>query len=346
MTIIDLRSDTVTLPSDAMRQYMADAVVGDDVYGEDATVNELEQRVAQLLNKEAALLCTSGTQSNLLALLSQCQRGEEYLAGEEYHTYRYEAGGAAVLGGIVPQTVPIQADGTLDLVGLKKKVKPNDPHFPVTRLLALENTHTGKVMPMSFLSAARDFASEHKLKLHLDGARLFNAHIASGESIHRLTSGFDSVSVCFSKGLGAPIGSMLAADVETIQKARRWRKMLGGGMRQAGIVGAAIDYALDHNISRLQDDHDNAETLANQLAAAISAQGIDTVQVEPAVTNMVYVNFADPELAKKTATYCRQQGVILSSAARMRLVTHMNVTSAYIDFIVEQFIRGIIEASR
>ncbi|MCL4409826.1 low-specificity L-threonine aldolase [Aliidiomarina haloalkalitolerans] len=342
MKTIDLRSDTVTLPSAAMREYMANANVGDDVYGEDETVNALEARVARMLNKESALLCTSGTQSNLLALLSQCQRGEEYLVGEEYHTYRYEAGGAAVLGGIVPQTVAVQADGTLDLEVLAKKVKPNDPHFPVTRLLALENTHTGKVMPTKFLDAARDFTQHHGLKLHLDGARLFNAHIASGASLETLTDGFDSVSVCFSKGLGAPIGSVLAADRETIAKARRWRKMLGGGMRQAGFVAAAIDYAIDHHIQRLQVDHDNAVLLATKLKAQLVAHGIEQVQVEPAVTNMVYVQFTDPVLAQKTAAHCRQKGIMLSSAARMRLVTHLNVTSAYIDLIVEEFIRGII----
>jgi len=342
---LDLRSDTVTQPTPAMREAMASAATGDDVYGEDPSVNALEERVAGLFNKDAAILCTSGTQSNLLALLSQCQRGEEYLVGEEYHTYRYEAGGAAVLGGIVQQTVSVQADGTLDLERLASKVKPADPHFPITRLLSLENTHTGKVMPPAFIAAASTFVNQHNLRLHLDGARLFNAHIQSGQSITAMTAPFHSVSVCFSKGLGAPIGSMLVADAETIHKARRWRKMLGGGMRQAGIVAAALDYALDHHVQRLADDHQCAQQLANALRTAIATQKIQGVTVEPAVTNMVYVQFDQPGIAKQVSEYCRSHGIFVPASARMRLVTHLDVTSAYIDFIVEHFVHAIISDS-
>ena len=335
MTTIDLRSDTVTQPSAAMRAAMAAAATGDDVYGEDPSVNALEARVAALFGKQAALLCTSGTQSNLLALLSQCQRGEEYLVGEEYHTYRYEAGGAAVLGGIVPQTVPVLSDGSLDLAVLATKVKADDPHFPITRLLALENTHTGKVIPAEFFTAAREFANTHGLRLHLDGARLFNAHIATKQPLIEMAAPFDSVSVCLSKGLGAPIGSMLVADASTVRIARRWRKMLGGGMRQAGIVAAGLDYALDHNIQRLADDHQCAIELAKALQAGYTAQGMNTVTVQPPQTNMVYLDFSSAEVAATVAKSCKEQGILVPSSKRMRLVTHLDVPASAIHRVAE-----------
>ncbi|WP_194755720.1 low-specificity L-threonine aldolase [Aliidiomarina indica] len=331
MKWIDLRSDTVTQPTEAMRAAMARAVTGDDVYGEDPTVNALEARVATLTGKEAALLCSSGTQSNLLGLLSHCQRGEEYLVGEEYHTYRYEAGGAAVLGGIVPQTLPINSDGSLDLSLLRGKIKADDPHFPITRLIALENTHTGKVMPADFVSKVRVLADEFGLSVHLDGARLWNAHIATGQSIENLCAEVDSVSLCFSKGLGTPIGSVLAGSHSLIQRARRWRKMLGGGMRQAGLLAASLDYALDHNITRLADDHDRAKTLAKGLAA------LSDLTVEPVQTNMVYLNWDSAEKAKQVQIHLQKSGIKVPSSQRMRLVTHLDICDADVKRVIAAF---------
>ncbi|RUO22458.1 low-specificity L-threonine aldolase [Aliidiomarina iranensis] len=335
---IDLRSDTVTQPTEALRAYMAAAATGDDVYGEDPTINALEKRVAKLLDKESALLCTSGTQSNLIALLSHCQRGEEYIVGEEYHTYRYEAGGAAVLGGIVPQTVAVENDGSLDLATVAKKIKADDPHFPISRLLALENTHCGKVVPQLFINNARELCDEHGLQLHLDGARLFNAHIAMQQSLASLAQPFDSVSVCFSKGLGTPIGSVLVGSEALIKRGRRWRKMLGGGMRQAGIVAASLDYALDHHVQRLADDHANAESLAKGLVALNSS----AIRLEPVQTNMVYVYFEQPERAQQVARFLGNAGIKVPTSAKMRLVTHMNVEAADIPYIVKKFSEALV----
>jgi threonine aldolase len=329
--MIDLRSDTVTRPTAAMRAVMAAAPVGDDVFGDDPTINSLQQRVAELAGKEAALIASSGTQTNLLALLSHCQRGEEYLVGQEYHTYRYEAGGAAVLGGIVPQPFEVEADGTLNLTAVEKRIKPDDPHFPITKLLSLENTHTGRVIPQDYMLKARRLCDKHGLKLHLDGARVFNACVATGQSLHELAAPFDSVSICFSKGLGTPIGSVLVGSKKFIQRAHRWRKMLGGGMRQAGIVAAAMDYALDHHVARLADDHMHAQQLHDALAA------LPGIAVEPAQTNMVYVNFDSLEHAQKVSDYLRENGVLTPRAQRMRLVTHLDVAQQDITTVVQLF---------
>lgn len=326
--ILDLRSDTVTQPTAAMRQAMAAAPVGDDVFGDDPTINALQERVAALAGKEAGLIASSGTQTNLLALLSHCQRGEEYLVGQEYHTYRYEAGGAAVLGGIVPQPFEIEADGTLDLTAVEKRIKPNDPHFPITRLLALENTHTGKVIPQTYMQQARALVDKHGLNLHLDGARVFNAVVATGNSLAELCEPFDSVSICFSKGLGTPIGSVLVGDRDFISRAHRWRKMLGGGMRQAGIIAAAMDYALDHHVERLAEDHSNALALAEGLSK------LDGIRVEPAQTNMVYVNFDSAAQARKVSEHLRKQDIVVGTAQRMRLVTHLGIPANAIEQIV------------
>lgn len=326
---IDLRSDTVTRPTPAMRAAMAAASVGDDVFGDDPSINALEARVAKLAGKEAALLCSSGTQSNLLGLLSLCQRGEEYLVGQEYHTYRYEAGGAAVLGGIVPQPFEVLADGTLDLALVRKRIKPDDPHFPITRVLALENTHQGKVMPEPFIQAAKALVDEHGLKFHLDGARLFNAAVATKRSLADLAAPFDSLSLCCSKGLGAPVGSLLCGSAEQIHKARRWRKMLGGGMRQAGVLAAAIDHALDHHVERLADDHRRAQDLANGLGA------IEGIHVESVHTNMVYLNWPSAEQAAMVAQHLKAHNVLVSAAQRMRLVTHLDIDDAAITRTIE-----------
>lgn len=329
--MIDLRSDTVTQPTAAMRAAMAAAVVGDDVFGDDPSVIALQHRVAELTGKEAALIASSGTQTNLLAILSHCQRGEEYLVGQEYHTYRYEAGGAAVLGGIVPQPFEVESDGTLDLNLVDRRVKPDDPHFPITRLLTLENTHTGKVIPQSYMLAARRLCDRHGLNLHLDGARLFNASVATQTSIADLCAPFDSVSICFSKGLGAPIGSVLVGSANFIQRAKRWRKMLGGGMRQAGIMAAAMSYALDHHVARLAEDHVNAQRLAEGLS------DIEGLYVEPAQTNMVYVNFASAEHAQRVSQQLMQQGILTATSQRMRLVTHLDIDAAAIERVISAF---------
>lgn len=327
---IDFRSDTLTKPTSDMRTAMAAAEVGDDVYGEDPGVNALESKVAQLLGKEAALLCSSGTQSNLLGILSQCQRGEEYIVGAPYHTYKYEAGGAAVLGGVVPQTIALEADGGVCAQSLAGAVKADDPHFPISRLIALENTHLGKVVPQSRMLAAREVADEYGLCLHLDGARLANASVASGKSMAELAAPFDTVSLCCSKGLGAPIGSLLAGPVDVIQRARRWRKMLGGGMRQAGIIAAAIDYALTHHVERLATDHEHAEQLAQGI---LPRPGL---RVSKAQTNMLYLEFERVADAIAVSKRCRDAGVILPAQASMRLVTHLDINSQMIGQAIDK----------
>jgi threonine aldolase len=278
---IDLRSDTVTRPTPAMREAMARAPVGDDVYGEDPTVTELETTLAARLGFESGLFVPSGTQSNLVALLSHCGRGDEYIAGQMAHTYRFEGGGAAVLGGIQPQPLPFAADGTLDLAAVAEVIKPDDFHFARTRLLCLENTQAGKAIAPAYFAAARALCEARGLALHLDGARLFNAAIDLAVDPRAITEPCHSVSVCLSKGLGAPVGSVLLGGGEFIARARRWRKVLGGGMRQAGIIAAAGLYALQHHVDRLVDDHRRAAGLAT----AMRALGFTVEQA----TNMVFV---------------------------------------------------------
>jgi threonine aldolase len=243
-TVVDLRSDTVTRPTAAMREAIARAEVGDDVFGDDPSVNALQEKIAILLGKQAALFVASGTQGNLCALMSHCQRGDEALVGQMAHTYRYEAGGAAVLGSVQPQPLPQQPDGTLCLEDIEAAIKPDDEHFAPTRLLCLENTWNGQVLAQSYLDAATALAHRRGLATHLDGARLWNAAVASAMPVAEIARGFDSVSVCFSKGLGAPVGSALVGSAAFIARARRVRKALGGGMRQVGLLAAAASYAL------------------------------------------------------------------------------------------------------
>jgi threonine aldolase len=269
--LVDLRSDTVTKPTPDMRAVMAAAEVGDDVYGEDPTVNRLEEISADLLGTEKAIFCTSGTQSNLLALLCHCRRGDEFIVGQQAHTYQYEGGGAAALGSIQPQPLDFEADGTLDLERVASAVKPDDIHFARTRLLCLENTQSGRVLPLDYLGAARDFVASRALGLHLDGARIFNAAVKLQVAASQIAQHFDSISFCLTKGLGAPIGSLLCGSAELINEARRWRKTLGGGMRQAGIAAAAGLYALENNVERLAEDHENAERLVRGLVPSILA---------------------------------------------------------------------------
>ena len=325
MDWIDLRSDTVTRPTAAMRDAMARAEVGDDVYGEDPTVNALQARLAAQLGFEAGLFAPSGTQANLLAMMAHCQRGDEYIVGMEAHTYKYEGGGAAVLGSIQPQPVLQAADGTLPLDVVARAIKPHDAHFARSRLLCLENTWQGRVLPLDYLAQARALCNRTGLALHLDGARIYNAATALGVDARVIAAPFDSVSVCLSKGLGAPVGSVLVGTRALIEDARRWRKVTGGGMRQAGILAAGALHALDHHVARLADDHARACTLAAALAA------IDGVQVAGCHTNMVFV---DMDGARLDALHAHMQAArvrVSPVGARIRMVTHMDVDDAGID---------------
>ncbi len=328
---IDLRSDTVTNPTPEMRDSMAAAEVGDDVYGEDRTVNRLEALAAKMLGTEAALFTPSGTQCNLLALLCHCERGDEYVVGQDAHTYRYEGGGAAVLGSIQPQPLDFEPDGTLDLSRVAAVIKPDDFHFARTRLLCLENTQGGKVLPLEYLEAAADFARANGLALHLDGARLFNAAVRLQLPASRIARHFDTVSVCLSKGLGAPVGSVLCGSTAVIANARRWRKMLGGGMRQAGIVAAGGIHALTFHVERLATDHDNARRLAEGLAS------IDGLQIDPAAvqTNMVFVDVGADGPALQQ--FLGERGIIVTGKRSLRLVTHLDISADDISNVVDAF---------
>ncbi len=318
---IDLRSDTVTQPTASMRAAMAAAEVGDDVFGDDPSVNALQGRIAAMLGKEAALFTPTGTQSNLCGLMAHCQRGDEYLVGQLAHTYRWEGGGAAVLGSIQPQPLPQQADGSILLADIEANIKPDDAHFAKTRLLALENTWGGQILPQAYIEAATALARRKGLATHLDGARVFNAAVASGVPVGEIARPFDSISVCFSKGLGAPVGSALVGSKDLIQRAHRIRKMLGGGMRQAGVLAAAALHALDHHVERLADDHANARALAEGL------QGLPGVTVQPPQTNIVFVDLV-PEKAAGVVERLRAAGVLCTGLYRLRFVTHLDVSSA------------------
>jgi threonine aldolase len=328
--MIDLRSDTVTRPGPAMRAARAAAEVGDDVFGDDPTVLALQERTAALFGLEAALFFPSGTQSNLAALMSHCQRGEEYIVGQEAHTYRYEAGGGAVLGSIQPQPLANRPDGSLDLAEVEAAIKPDDPHFARTRLLALENTIGGRALGRAYLESALALARARGLATHLDGARIFNAAVKLGMPVSELCRGFDSVSVCLSKGLGAPAGTMLVGTRPVIGRAHRARKILGGAMRQAGIIAAAGLYALEHHVDRLAEDHANAERLAAGLA------GIRGLEVEAPQTNMVFVRIpADRTAALKA--HLEREGVLALIGPRTRLATHLDVSATGIDRAVAAF---------
>jgi threonine aldolase len=330
--MIDLRSDTVTRPTSAMRETMRVAEVGDDVFGDDPTVNRLQERIAAMLGKEAALFVPTGTQSNLCALMAHCERGDEYLVGQMAHTYRWEGGGAAVLGSIQPQPLPQQPDGSIALADLEANVKPDDAHFARTRLLTLENTWGGQVLPMGYIGEATAWARRRGLASHLDGARLFNAAVAIAPTLggdaraaaRAIAEPFDSVSVCFSKGLGAPAGSALVGSRALIGRAHRLRKMLGGGMRQAGVLAAAALHALDHHIDRLAEDHANARRLAEGL------RDLPGVKVTPPQTNIVFIDLA-PERAVGVVERLRAAGVLCTGLLKLRLVTHLDVSSAQVD---------------
>ena len=323
----DFRSDTVTRPSPAMRAAMASAEVGDDVFRDDPTVTQLEAVMAERFAKEAAVFLTSGTQSNLVALMAHCGRGDEYIVGQQAHCYRWEAGGAAVLGSIQPQPLNNQADGSLVLAEIEDSIKPDDSHYARTRLLALENTIGGKVLSQEYMEAATALARRHGLATHLDGARIFNAATALNTPVATLTRSFDTVSVCLSKGLGAPVGSVLVGSAELIAKARRTRKMVGGGLRQVGILAAAGLYALEHNVARLADDHANATTLAKGLAA------YEQLKVTMPDTNIVFVE-VDGTIAADFKEHLAARGIGITSAysaTKQRWVTHLDVDSAAVE---------------
>jgi len=334
MKQIDLRSDTVTRPTPEMRKAMAQAPVGDDVFGDDPTVNRLEEQAAEMLGKEAAIFAPSGTQTNLIALFAHCQRGDEYIVGQAAHTYRYEAGGAAVLGSIQPQPLDFNPDGTFDLERVKTAIKPDDYHFARSRLLCVENTHNGLALPMDYFPKVAAFANEHRLRLHLDGARILNAAVKSDVDVTEISGCFDTVSVCLSKGLGAPVGSVLCGDKESITEARRWRKMVGGGMRQAGIIAAAGLYALENNRERLQEDHDNARLLAEELR---QVEGF-AVDYQETQTNMVFVS-PPPDRAAGLQEYLAEHNILILGGSRIRpirLVTHLGITGEDIGVVIEK----------
>jgi threonine aldolase len=326
--IVDLRSDTVTRPSPGMRKAIMEAELGDDVFGDDPTVNRLQERAAEIFGFEAALLFPSGTQSNLAALMSHCQRGDEVILGMEAHSYRYEAGGLSVLGSIQPQAVPNRPDGTLDLGEVEAAIKPDDPHFARTRLLALENTITGRVLSRKYLEEAIALAHRRKLSIHLDGARVFNAATHLKTTVRDLCAGFDSVSSCLSKGLGAPAGTVLLGSKPFIEKAKRARKILGGAMRQAGVIAAAGLYALENNVERLRVDHENAERLA---------RGLRELKLEAQHnTNMVLARIPQDK-PQELADYLRTREILVLPRAPMRLVTHLDVDAAGVDRAIGAF---------
>ena len=330
MKPIDLRSDTVTKPTPGMLAAMNRAEVGDDVYGEDPTVNHLESLAAEMLGTEAAIFVSSGTQGNLLGILTHCGRGDEYIVGQKAHTYWLEGGGPAVLGSVQPQPLDFEADGTLDLDKVASFIKPDDFHCARTRLLCLENTKAGLTLPLEYLEQAAELALNNHLKLHLDGARIFNAAVKQGIYAQTIAKHFDSISFCLSKGLGAPVGSVLCGSQEQIKAARRWRKVLGGGMRQAGYLAAAGVYALENNVQRLAEDHDNAALLARGLSEVEEL----VVEAPSAKTNMVFVSM-DQEEARQLTEHLKSRGIIIQGRDNIRLVTHLDVSRQDILTVLE-----------
>jgi threonine aldolase len=333
--MIDLRSDTVTQPTPAMRGAMMAAPLGDDVFGDDPTVNALQEKLADMLGFEGALFMPTGTQSNFCGILAHCQRGDEYIVGQMAHTYRWEGGGAAVLGSVQPQPLDHAPDGSLPLDAIAAAIKPDDPHYARTRLLALENTIGGKLLPFDYVQSATALAKKNGLNTHLDGARLFNGAVAQAEAngtapldeARRIAGQFDSVSVCFSKGLGTPAGSALCGSKDFLYRAHRIRKMAGGGMRQVGFLAGAAIHALDHHIDRLGEDH----ARARRLAAAFD--GIAGATVDPVHSNIVFVDLSGPAKARADGfiDHLQAHGVLALGLYRLRFVTHHDVTDADID---------------
>ncbi len=343
MSTIDLRSDTVTQPTDAMRRAMAEARLGDDVFGEDPTIRRLEELAADLTGKEAALFVPSGTMANLVCLLTHCGRGDEFIVGDQAHIFYYEQGGSAQVGGIHPRTVPNLTDGTLDLEGVRHAIRPDDVHFPRTRLIALENTHnrcSGTPLPPDYLQKVADLAAANGLRIHVDGARIFNAAAALGVSVKRLAGAADSLSFCLSKGLAAPVGSLVCSDGNFVMQARRYRKVLGGGMRQAGVLAAAGIVALETMTTRLAEDHANAQHLARGLSAL---PGIE-LNPENVRTNIVYFNLAPPApSAAEIVDRLSERGikVLATGPDQIRAVTHFGITTEAIEQALAAFRRCV-----
>jgi threonine aldolase len=347
MKKIDLRSDTVTLPTPEMRQAMAQAEVGDDVFGEDPTINRLEEMAAERMHKEAALFVASGTMGNLVALLTHCRRGDEVIVGDQAHMFVYEVGGMAALGGIQPHTVPNQPDGTIRLEDIRQAIRGENVHYPPTRLIALENTHNrcgGVPLPPTYLKSVGDLARAHGVRVHTDGARIFNAAVALGVPVHELTRDTDSISFCLSKGLSAPVGSLLCGPRGLIHEARRQRKMVGGGMRQAGILAAAGIVALETMVDRLADDHANARRLAECLAD-IPGIELDPTRVK---TNILFFNVSSDRLsAAALGERIARDGVLIQvvNERRMRAVTHYGIERADIETALAVIRRAFKEAA-
>lgn len=340
MRVIDLRSDTVTKPTPAMRKAMAEAEVGDDVFGEDPTVNRLQEMAAAMMGKEAALLVTSGTQGNLVSILAHCGRGDEAIVGDQSHTYLYEQGGMAALGGVHPRVLPNRPDGTIDLDLIEAAIRPENVHFPRSRLLILENTHNrcyGAPLTPEYIRAAAELAHRHGLKVHMDGARIFNAAIALGVDVKELVEPVDSVTFCLSKGLSAPVGSVVCGSREFIEEARRARKVLGGGMRQAGVIAAAGIVALTEMVDRLAEDHANARRLAEGLAQ-MPAYHVDLQRV---YTNIVYFDVVDGRPAEAVVEEAKQRGVLVLAVGpqRIRAVTHYGIEASDIEEALDVFDR-------
>ena len=337
MGTIDLRSDTVTLPTPAMREAVYRAELGDDVFGEDPTTNRLEEMAAERMGKEAALLVASGTMGNLVCTLTHCRRGEEVILGDRSHTFLYEAGGMSTLGGIHPHTLSNQPDGTMRLEDIEGAIRGNNVHFPRTRLICLENTHNrcyGSALTSEYIDSVAALAKEHGLSVHLDGARIFNAAIALGIDVKELTAKVDSLSFCLSKGLSAPVGSVVCGSGEFIAEARRARKVLGGGMRQAGVIAAAGITALQEMVDRLAEDHENARRLAEGIA------GIGGLSIEPAKvqTNIIYFELDEERMTpKELVAELNKTGVKLLAVGprRLRAVTHYGISTEDIDLTVK-----------
>lgn len=327
--LIDLRSDTVTQPSENMREAMLRAPLGDDVYGDDPTVNSLQRKMAELTGFETSLFTASGTQANLVGIMSHCGRGDEYIVGQQAHTYKYEAGGAAVLGSIQPQPIEFEQDSTLDLIKVEEKIKPDDVHFAKTRLLCLEDTQNGKSLPLSYIEEASAFCKKQGLKIHLDGARLLNAVVEQQCDIHTITQHFDSVSICLSKGLGAPVGSILCGNTTFIDQARRWRKMVGGGMRQSGLLAAAGIYAMENNIERLTEDHENATLLSEGF------KNIEGITVESVATNMVFCSL-EQAAARELEIYLASHNILISAGPTTRFVTHLGISKSDVAYLISK----------
>lgn len=336
--IYDFRSDTVTRPTQAMRQLMAEAEVGDDVYKDDPTVNALQAKAAQLMGKEDALFITSGTMGNLLAMLAYCQRGDEVIMGSKAHTFLHEAGGVSVLGGVVIHTVPNQADGTLKLTDLEGALRSEDIHEPPSRMVIIENTQNscgGVALTVEYTNQVAAFARQHNLIFHVDGARIFNASVKLGVPVSELVNQADSVTFCLTKGLCCPVGSVLCGTHELIERARRLRKIVGGGMRQAGILAAAGIYALDNMIERLAEDHQRASYLAAGLA---EIRGLSLVKGSPH-TNMVFVKVTEESKLSsgKLAEELRKNGILVNESGKseLRFVTHHDVGDEAIDYCLK-----------